>query len=122
LIAISTTVAVSLIVLRYVVRNDGPGAWISNLPAFAFDLNALLRWSGGSVVFYLVVPLLVCCSLKLSPSDLGWNLRGLKSHALVYLWCFLPMMVLIFLVLHRPDFQATYPFYSSPGSFLSPHK
>jgi len=72
-------------------------------------------WALGTLVFYLVVPGLVCRLVLRRPlADLGLNLRGFWRHLGIYLALFVPVAVLVLVVAGQPDFLETYPLYRAP--------
>lgn len=94
------------------------GRIVRDEPARAFDpgvvLEAQLTWAIATIVLLLIVPLGVQLLVhRESPVAIGWNVRGLGRHLLVYVALFLFMLPFVFLAADRPEFQATYPFVPS---------
>jgi membrane protease YdiL (CAAX protease family) len=116
-IVVVFTAAVSLLAIQYFVKAGGLSAAIRPfLPdgLISPELFALCGWSLGCVTFYLILPLIVCRLMRWSPTEFGFNIRGLREHGHIYALCFLPMAALILLVSTQPDFLAVYPFFVNP--------
>jgi len=76
-------------------------------------LHQKLWWVAWTGICYLVIPLLSCAVLGLSPLSLGLRWPGLKA-LVPYLLLYVLVLPLVFWAAHQPGFQATYPFFTSP--------
>jgi membrane protease YdiL (CAAX protease family) len=67
----------------------------------------------SSLVIRILLPLLVIVVwIGGRPSDFGYRLRGVTSHAWLYLLMFLVMLPLLVAASYMPAFQAKYPMYA----------
>lgn len=95
----------------------------ANLPAVADWLGVeqsseyytaipYLYWAVSSVVIRILIPVLVIILwIGARPSEFGYRLRGVTSHAWLYLLMFLAMLPLLIGASYMPAFQAKYPMY-----------
>jgi len=69
-------------------------------------------WGVSSLVIRILIPLLVIVLwINRRPSDFGYRLRGVTSHAWIYVVMFLVMLPLLTAASFLPAFQAKYPMY-----------
>lgn len=114
------TAAISLIAIQYYVRGGGFADHLSGIMAttgWTGQLQRLVCWAMGSVFFYLCLPMIVLCCCGRSISKCGWTIQGLSSHWKTYLALFIPVSIAVILVSSRADFQANYPFLSTPANW-----
>lgn len=96
----------------------------ANLPAVAawlgldsgheyYSTVPYMYWGVSSLVIRILLPLLVIVVwIGGRPSDFGYRLRGVTSHAWLYLLMFLVMLPLLVAASYMPAFQAKYPMYA----------
>jgi membrane protease YdiL (CAAX protease family) len=96
----------------------------ANLPAVAAWLGweadheyytaiPYMYWGLSSVLIRILIPVLVIVLwIRGHPSDFGYRLRGVTSHAWLYLLMFLVMLPLLVAASYMPAFQAKYPMYN----------
>jgi len=71
-----------------------------------------LYWGLSGLVLRVLVPLLIIVLwIGDRPADFGYRLRGVTSHAWLYLLMFLVMLPILFAASFMPAFQAKYPMY-----------
>jgi membrane protease YdiL (CAAX protease family) len=77
------------------------------------DLYRLAWWSVTRIVGYTLIPFAVWKVLfpKDSLLDMGLRVRGLLSHAWIYIVCLAVVVPAVFIVASQPDFGNYYPFY-----------
>jgi membrane protease YdiL (CAAX protease family) len=81
-----------------------------------YALIPYLYWAVTSVVLRIAVPVaLIILWLRKRPADFGFRLRGVTSHAWIYLALFAVMVPVVTAVSFTPAFQAKYPMYFSPA-------
>lgn len=68
-------------------------------------------WASGTLLAYLIIPLLFARILQLRIRDLGFRWHFPWNHARWYLLAFGFMLPLLILASRLPSFQNTYPFY-----------
>jgi hypothetical protein len=95
----------------------------ANLPAVAgwlgweadheyYSAVPYVYWGVSSVLIRILLPLLVILFwIHGRPSDFGYRIRGVTSHAWLYLLMFLVMIPLLVAASYMPAFQAKYPMY-----------
>ncbi len=82
---------------------DGPGGR---------RLAGLLYWTSGSLITYVVLPVLVIkLVLRRRVRDFGFSVRGILGSSWIYLVMFLFMIPLLLHFSGTARFQHTYPFY-----------
>lgn len=73
-----------------------------------------MYWGVSSAFIRILIPVLVIVLwIGGRPSDFGYRLRGVTSHAWLYLVMFLVMIPIIFAASYMPAFQAKYPMYDN---------
>jgi membrane protease YdiL (CAAX protease family) len=77
------------------------------------DLYGFAWWAFNRVFGYTVFPLVTWKIIfpKDSILDMGLRVRGLISHAWIYLLCLAVVLPAVFIVSQAPDFANYYPFY-----------
>jgi len=97
----------------------------ANLPAVAgwlgwgadhqyYSTLPYMYWGLSSVLIRILLPVLVIVLwIHRRPSDFGYRLRGVTSHAWLYLLMFLVMVPLLVAASFMPAFQAKYPMYDN---------
>jgi membrane protease YdiL (CAAX protease family) len=71
-----------------------------------------LYWGLSSLVLRVLLPVLVIVLwIGARPSDFGYRLRGVTSHAWLYALMFAVMVPILFAASYLPAFQAKYPMY-----------
>jgi len=103
----------------------------ANLPAVAawlgwdaghefYSALPYMYWGVSSVLIRILLPLLVILLwIRGRPSDFGYRLRGVTSHAWLYLLMFLVMLPLLVAASYMPAFQAKYPMYGGAARSLT---
>ncbi len=75
------------------------------------SLEAGLQWAAATTAGFLVLPLLIVLLVhRESPATVGWRVRGLGKHVLVYVALYLVMLPAILMAAQREDFLSVYPF------------
>ncbi|MCL7970568.1 MAG: CPBP family intramembrane metalloprotease [marine benthic group bacterium] len=102
-----------------------PNFLLRHLPAVAAGLGMdpsheyyltlpYVYWGVSSAVVRILVPLLVIVVwIRARPSEFGYRIRGVTSHAWIYLAMFLVMLPIVFAASFMPAFQAKYPMYDN---------
>ncbi len=102
-----------------------PGFLSSRLPEVAAALGMdgaheyyyaipYVYWGLSSAVIRVLLPLLVIVLwIRARPSEFGYRIRGVTSHAWIYLAMFLVMLPIVFAASFMPAFQAKYPMYDN---------
>ncbi len=71
-----------------------------------------LYWALTSVVLRVLVPLaIIVLVLRSRPSEFGYRIRGVTSHAWLYVLLFVGMVPILVAASFLPSFQAKYPMY-----------
>jgi uncharacterized protein len=120
LVAIVTTAAASLIAIRYFVNGGAFAGYLTAvfpLAGLSADLQRLICWAAGSVLFYFIIPATVLMAGGKTICECGWNIRGFGRHWLTYCILFLPVAGAVALVSGRADFLASYPFLRFPADW-----
>lgn len=126
------SVCISLLVLNYikhVVVFEGvlvllaqwqgyPGHyWVQIIEQSGWQgLARLAWWSGAHLVTFVVVPwLVVTFFLNVRMRDLGWGWGETHRHWLGYAYLLTPILFMVIIASHMPDFTDHYPFYRGAG-------
>ena len=80
-----------------------------------FDLYGFCWWTGGKLVGYAVVPLLLMAMLGVSRANINLSGQGLWKHLHVYAILYAVVFPCVFLASRTHAFQSTYPFYKLAG-------
>lgn len=93
------------------------GAWIGLSPENPYHaMLPYVYWAVTSVVLRVLVPLaIIVWVLHRRPADFGYRLRGVTSHAWLYLLMFGAMIPLVAAASFTPAFQAKYPLFFNPA-------
>jgi membrane protease YdiL (CAAX protease family) len=77
------------------------------------ELYSYVWWAFNRVFGYTVIPLVTWKLIfrKDSILDMGLRVRGLISHAWIYVLCLAVVLPAVFVVSRAPDFASYYPFY-----------
>lgn len=79
-----------------------------------------MYWGASSTIIRILLPVLVIIVwIRGRPSDFGYRLRGVTSHAWLYLLMFVAMLPLLLAASYLPAFQAKYPMYPDAARSLS---
>ena len=121
---LAAKVLVTSVLLLIVYAIWGRPFFISaNLPAVAawlgweadheyYSALPYMYWGVSSILIRILLPVLVIILwIHGRPSDFGYRLRGVTSHAWLYLLMFVVMLPLLFAASYMPAFQAKYPMY-----------
>jgi membrane protease YdiL (CAAX protease family) len=112
------TVAVSLTVAEFWARRDGSGI----VPAGS-QFGRLCAWAVVTVLAYVVPPVLVTRFVLRRPlRRLGLRVRGIRSHAPVYLGLLAVALPAVVVASSGDGFREKYPFYDlAPGESFWPN-
>ena len=92
------------------------GAWLGVSPGNPYyRMLPYVYWAVTSVALRVAVPLaIIVWVLHRRPTDFGYRLRGVTSHAWLYLLMFVAMIPLVVAASFTPAFQAKYPLFFNP--------
>jgi membrane protease YdiL (CAAX protease family) len=97
--------------LGQILHPGGLGSLV-NLKKYG-ELYSYAWWATNRVAGYTLLPMLAWKIIfrKDSLLDMGLRVRGLLSHAWIYLLCLAVVLPAVFIVSKAPDFANYYPFY-----------
>lgn len=97
---------------------DEPKKWLEGIfkKGEYARLWRLWYWSAVTSICYMVLPMLyIKVVMRQRIRDFGFSLKGILSHAWIYVGMFLIVLPALFVVGTTESFQRTYPFYKDAG-------
>ena len=95
---------------------EAVGGWVGLSPRNPYyGMLPYVYWAISSIVLRVLVPIaIIVWVLHSRPIDFGYRLRGVTSHAWLYLLMFVAMIPLVAAASFTPAFQAKYPLFFNP--------